>query len=524
MTYARTSTTIWNHTRTTRQPAGGHWGQRLVAVGALLLTVLLLLAVWPLAPGAESGPPAGAGAAGRAAGFFAQQTPGEERTSNAEAASPAVEPAAEAAPEPEPEAAGPNVVFILIDDLGWADLPCYGNKFHETPNIDRLAREGMRFTNFYAASPVCSSTRASIHSGQYPARVGITNFIPGHYRPYARLTEPPILNALPLEITTLAEALKSAGYRTGHFGKWHLGGKGHGPLEQGYDVDVPGADPQLLTDRVLEFIEANKDRPFFVDLSHRWVHIPLRAEPEAVRKYAAKPKPAKGVNNPAYAAMIEAVDRSVGRILARLEELDLDEETLVIFTSDNGGLYRRFDGQGPVVTTNEPLRAEKGTLYEGGIRVPLIVWLPGVVPEGTVCDEPTISMDFYPTLLEVCGAEAPQGQVLDGVSLVPLLRQTGKPNREALYFHYPHYHHSRPAGAIRAGKWKLIEFYDDGSVELYDLEEDIGETHNLAAEMTDKAIALRARLSAWRQAVGAKMPKPNPNFDPQREGQWGRRR
>ncbi len=430
--------------------------------------------------------------------------------------------AAEAQPAPEP-AAGPNVVFILIDDLGWADLGCYGNQFHETPNIDRLAREGMRFTNFYAASPVCSSTRASIHAGQYPARVGITNFIPGHYRPYARLTEPPILNALPLPITTLAESLRRAGHRTGHFGKWHLGGKGHGPLEQGYDVEFAGVAPEELTDRVLQFMEENRDRPFFVDLSHHWVHIPLRAEPEAMQKYAAKPKPPEGVNNPTYAAMIEAVDRSVGRILAKLEQLDLAEDTLVIFTSDNGGLYRRYDGQGEVVTTNKPLRAEKGTLYEGGIRVPLIVWFPGVVPAGTTCDAPTISMDFYPTLLEVCGAEVPAGQVLDGVSLVPLLRQTGELSRDALYFHYPHYHHSRPAGAIRQGKWKLIEFFDDSSVELYNLEEDLGEQHNLAGEMPDKAIALRARLAAWRGAVGAKMPTANPDFDPQREAEWGTR-
>lgn len=430
--------------------------------------------------------------------------------------------AAETVPAPQAEA-GPNVVFILIDDLGWADLPCYGNKFHETPNIDRLAREGMRFTDFYAASPVCSSTRASIHAGQYPARVGITNFIPGHYRPYARLTEPPILNALPLEITTLAESLKRAGYATGHFGKWHLGGKGSGPLEQGYDAALAGATPEALTDRVLQFIEENQQRPFFVDLSHNWVHIPLRAEPEAVQKYVAKPKPAGGVNNPTYAAMVEAVDRSLGRILEKLEELDLAEDTLVIFTSDNGGLFRRYDGQGEVVTTNKPLRAEKGTLYEGGIRVPLIVWFPGVIPAGAVCREPAISVDFYPTLLEVCGAEAPAGQVLDGVSLVPLLRQSGELSREALYFHYPHYHHSRPAGAIRQGKWKLIEFFDDGSLELYNLEEDVGEQHNLATEMPDKAIALRARLAAWRQAVGAKMPTPNPDFDPQREAEWGQR-
>ncbi len=434
-------------------------------------------------------------------------------------------PLAAAAAEPEPEpAAGPNVVFILIDDLGWADLPCYGNQFHETPHIDRLAREGMRFTDFYAASPVCSSTRASIHSGQYPARVGITNFIPGHYRPYARLTEPPILNALPLEITTLAESLKRAGYATGHFGKWHLGGKDHGPLEQGYDVALGGPAPGRLTDGVIEFIQENRDRPFFVDLSHHWVHIPLRAEPEAVQKYAEKPKPPEGVNNPAYAAMVEAVDRSLGRILAKLEELDLAEDTLVIFTSDNGGLYRRFDGQGEVVTTNKPLRDEKGSLYEGGIRVPLIAWFPGEVPAGTVCSEPTISMDFYPTLLEVCGAEAPEGQVLDGVSLVPLLRQAGELSRDALYFHYPHYHHSRPAGAIRQGKWKLIEFFDDGSVELYNLEDDLGEQHDLAAEMPDKAIALRARLTAWRQAVGARMPTPNADYDPDREAEWGRRR
>jgi arylsulfatase A len=422
----------------------------------------------------------------------------------------------------------PNVLLILIDDLGWSDVGCYGNKFHETPNIDRLAREGMRFTDAYAAAPVCSPTRASILAGQYPARVGVTDFIPGHWRPYEKLRVP--INRqqyLPLEIVTLAEALKKAGYVTGHIGKWHLGGKEHSPDHQGFDHAIAGVrnldDKQVtgFTDGAIQFITENQNTPFLLQLSHHTVHIPLEAPPKLVEKYAKKPKPESGVNNPVYAAMIEHLDDSVGRILKKLDELNLSERTVVVFFSDNGGLRQRFDGKGEIVTSNAPLRAEKGTLYEGGIRVPLIVRWPGAIKAGSVCSVPVTSVDFYPTFLEIAGGKGEANHVLDGESLLPLLGGAREMNRDAIFWHYPHYHHSTPAGAIRTGNWKLIEFFEEDKVELYNLEGDVGEKNNRTAKMPEKARQLRRRLAAWRRSVGAEMPVPNPDFDPARRYEWG---
>ena len=437
----------------------------------------------------------------------------------------------------------PNIVFLLIDDLGWADLACYGNTFNETPHIDHLAEQGVRFTSAYAACPVCSPTRASILSGQYPARIGITDFIPGHYRPFAQLDVPVNRQQyMPLETVTVAETLKTAGYTTGMIGKWHLGGMSHLPDKQGFDtmlvtggrhfkfdthpdieLDEDAYLAETLTEHAEAFIEANKDAPFFLYLSHYAVHIPLEARRALIEKYEAKPKPATGVNNPIYAAMIEHVDDSVGRIMAKLRELDLEENTLVVFMSDNGGLHRRFDEAGPAVTTNAPLRDEKGTLYEGGIREPLIVRWPGVVDADTTCDEPVTSVDFYPTFLEVSGATQPQVHALDGLSLTPLLKGGARLTRQDIYWHYPHYHHSTPAGAVRAGDWKLIEFFEDGRLELYNLRDDIGETRNLAADEPRRAQELQKRLAAWRDSLGAAMPVPNPNYDATRENEWGRR-
>jgi len=438
-----------------------------------------------------------------------------------------------------------NIVFILVDDLGWADLPINGNKFHETPHVDRLAAEGMNFTDFYAACPVCSPTRATIQSGQYTPRVQITNFIPGHWRPFEKLVEPPIASELALNVVTIAEALHEAGYTAGHFGKWHLGGPTHFPDKQGYDVSVVtggrhfgsrvvSAPPKnlpretyradFLTERAIDFIKENRSRPFFVHLSYHLVHIPLEAKADQIKKYTDKPKPPEGINHPVYAAMVAHVDEGLGRVMEALDRLELADSTVLIFTSDNGGLRRRYDGQGDLVTSNAPLRDEKGSLYEGGIRVPLVVRWPGVVRPGTVCREPVISVDFYPTMLEVAGLKPPAAAVLDGVSIVPLLKQSGGLGREAIYFHYPHYHHSTPAGAIRAGRWKLIEFFDDGALELYDLQEDLGETANLAAKMPQKAEELRAKLAAWRRSVGAAMPSVNPEHDPARAGEWWSRR
>ncbi len=424
-----------------------------------------------------------------------------------------------------------NVVFILVDDMGWSDLPCYGNTFHETPNIDRLAAEGMRFTDAYAACPVCSPTRASIMSGQYPAHIGITDFIPGHWRPYEDLIVPENRLHMPLETVTVAEALKRQGYTTGYIGKWHLGGKPYLPENQGFDNVAYGVKNQGdkkvsgFTDEAVTFIEENRDNKFFLFLSHHTVHIRLEAPDKLVDKYRRKPKPATGVNNPVYAAMIEHLDDSTGRIMDKLDSLGLTEKTLFIFYSDNGGLYKPYGGYGgdmSPVCSNAPLRGEKGTLYEGGIREPLIVRWPGVVEPGAVCRDVVTSVDFYPTLLDVCGANRDPAHVLDGETLMPLLTHQGGLTRQSIYWHYPHYHHSEPAGAIRHGRYKLIEFFEDGRLELYDLEADLGERNNLVAELPGMAAHLQEQLAAWRQAVDAKMPKPNPNHDPARAHEWGR--
>jgi len=426
----------------------------------------------------------------------------------------------------------PNIIFILIDDMGWSDLGCYGSRFHETPHIDHLASQAMRFTDAYAAAPVCSPTRASILTGQYPARIGITDFIPGHWRPWAKLTVPQNRLQLPLESITIAEVLKEHGYATCCIGKWHLGGKAYGPRQQGFDTVTQGprsiGDKQVtsFTNQAIKFIEENKDRPFFVYLSHHTVHIPLEAPPQLIEKYKNKPRPSTGVNNPIYAAMVEHLDTSIGRIMDRLDELKIADHTVVVFFSDNGGLYRPYGGYGgdkSAVTTNAPLREEKGTLYEGGIREPLIIRWPGVVKPGTICSTAVTSVDFYPTFLEIIGAKPPENHPLDGESFLPLLTQTGKLKRDAIYWHYPHYHHSTPAGAIRRGHFKLLEFFEDGHLELYDLKNDIGEQNNLAKNKPRKAALLQRKLAAWRKSISAKMPTPNPDFDPAKAHQWGKR-
>jgi arylsulfatase A len=280
----------------------------------------------------------------------------------------------------------------------------------------------------------------------------------------------------------------------------------------------------LLTDQTLWFIQQHQDRPFFVTLSHHAVHIPVEATAELTAKYNDKRKPADGVNHPVYAAMTEHLDRSVDRILERLDHLRLADNTVVVFASDNGGLRQIYTGVGDVVSSNAPLRDEKGTIYEGGIRVPLIVRWPGVVPSGAVCAEPTTTADLLPTFCAVAGAKLPN-QPIDGLSLLPLLRDTsGALSREAIYFHYPHYHHSRPAGAIRAGQWKLIEFFDGSPLELYNLRGDLGEAKNLSEQYPARARELQAQLAAWRTAVGARMTTENPKYEPSRAHQWWSRR
>lgn len=431
----------------------------------------------------------------------------------------------------------PNIVLILIDDLGWADVGCFGSSFYETPNIDRLAAQGVRFTQGYAACTVCSPTRASVLTGKYPARLRLTNWIPGHARPWARLRIPDWTQHLPLEEVTLAEALKPAGYAAASIGKWHLGGEGFAPEKQGFDLNVggdhhaqppsyfspyhipkiaDGPDGEYLTDRLTaeaeRFIEHNKSRPFFLYLPHYAVHSPIQAKPELVRKYKARARPGQPQNNAAYAAMIESMDESVGRILRKLDQAGVAGRTVVVFASDNGGQLR--------TTSNAPLREGKGSPYEGGHRVPTIIRWPGVVKPGSACDVPVMSIDFYPTFLEMAGVGRDPGRDVDGVSFVSLLAGTGGLARDALYWHYPHYHPggASPYGAVRKGDFKLIEFYEDGRLELYNLQDDLGETRDLASAMPEKAAALREDLRAWRQSVAAQMPTPNPDYAPEKAG------
>ena len=456
----------------------------------------------------------------------------------------------------------PNIIFILADDLGGADLPVYGNSFNEAPNLTRLAGEGLRFTDAYAACPVCSPTRASIMSGQYPARVGIIDFIPGHWRPFEEVTVPTNRTQyLPTEIFTLGEAMKEAGYATGYFGKWHLGNaNGFGPANQGFDVsnvyrgggyfDYPDkmvppieVEPgtvlsEALTDLSLDFIEYHKDKPFFLFLAHYDVHVQLDADTVLIQKYLSKEKTEGYPCNAVYAAMIEHLDNSVGRLMDKLEKLGLSENTMVIFFSDNGGLVNRFD-RIPLIaqpkqyiyendtllyvaSSNDPLRAEKGTIYEGGIREPMIVWWPGKINPGTVSDVPVTSVDFFPTLTELSGAELPSTQVFDGESLVPLFQGEQVNGERPVFWHYPVYHHDRPASAIRKGNWKLIHYLDDDSRLLFNLEEDIGETRSLTDQSPEKATELFNLLEAWREDVKAEFPVTNPEFDPERRYEWGK--
>ena len=433
-----------------------------------------------------------------------------------------------------PHGAKPNIILILADDLGWADLGCYGNKFNETPHIDRLARQGLRFTQFYAG-PVCSPTRTNLQSGQDQARFGITQHIPGHRRPYARLTDPAVPLQLPLEVETFAERLGVVGYQTGYFGKWHLGGAGFGPTQQGWKTAhetqghtqpavagraAPQRTAEFLTDRAVEFIGQHRTQPFLLQVSHYAVHIPLSTTPELEKKFSAKSPQPGYPSNPLYAGLLAELDASVGRIVAAVDAAGLAENTLILFLSDNGGIEHEQSGR--IVTSNDPLRGEKGTLYEGGVRIPAIARWPGTIPAGRESGTPAITHDIYPTLVELGRATLPTTQPQDGVSLAAHLRNPAATlARNTLYWHLPHYHHSTPASSLRRGDWKLIEFFEGNVLELYNLAADPAEKNNLATREPARARELRDALAAWRTRVGARLPTPNPQHDPARATELG---
>jgi arylsulfatase A len=415
----------------------------------------------------------------------------------------------------------PNIVVILGDDLGINDLSCYGRKDQATPNLDRLASQGVRFTSAYCAQPICSPSRAALLTGKSPARLHLTNFLPGRSdAPSQKLIQPVIEGQLPLEEVTIAELLRGAGYVTGCIGKWHLGGAAFGPDKQGFDVVLPGKAKTTpsetegskgeyeLTAQAEKFIEANKDRPFFLYLPHNTPHIPFTATAEDMAKW-------KDSFNPAYAAVIAHMDRCVGRVMDKIAALKLEERTILIFASDNGGLHILESPSTPA-THNTPFRAGKGYVYEGGLRVPLIVRWPGKVKPGWVSDTPVVLTDLAPTLLEAAGIDpAKQVGPLDGISLTAFLGGADLSPR-TLYWHFPNYTNQggRPGGAVRERNWKLVEHYEDGRAELYDLAQDIAETTDLAQQEPERVTELRGKLASWRVRVGAQELVANSQFDP----------
>lgn len=448
----------------------------------------------------------------------------------------------------------PNFVFILVDDLGWADVKCnYPESFYDTPNIDKLAENGVRFTQAYAANPVCSPTRAAIMTGKHPNRINITDWIPGNDPKKRPLLGPQDASELALKEITLAEKLKEKGYQTGFIGKWHLGSEGFYPEDQGFDVNIGGyhmghppggyyspyKNPKLpdgpegeyLTDRLtnesIKFITRNKENPFLLYLAFYTVHTPIQAAKPYLEEYETK-RAELGIfevpfreegdgwtkllqEDAAYASMVHAMDVNVGRVLKALEEQGLAENTWVIFTSDNGGLSTLYRKNAP--TSNGPLRAGKGWCYEGGIRVPLIVTGPAITNPGRTSETPVISMDYFSTILNLAGVEHEDN---DGMNLTPVLTEEGTIDRDELFWHYPHYHGSAwtPGSAIRKGDWKLVLFYEDDCIELFNLADDPGETTNVADRFPEKVQELKERLDAKLQETHAQFPKPNPDFAP----------
>lgn len=459
-----------------------------------------------------------------------------------------------------PDASKLNFVLILVDDLGWMDLSCQGSDYYRTPNIDRIAAEGIRFTNGYAACAVCSPTRAAVQTGRYPGRVGVTDWIRALFQrgslgtPEENPTEyvggknrrllcPPNPFWMEHEEQTIAESLGAAGYRTAYIGKWHLGDEAWYPTGQGYDVNKGGCDygqppnyfdpfnqpkhrhemiragipflpgrkkGQYLTHReaeeAVELIRRWKDEPFFIQLGHYAVHTPIQAIPEVAAKYE---KEGRNAINAKYAAMVESVDDSTRDVLQTLDDAGIADRTVVIFTSDNGGL----DNNGRP-TENAPLRSGKGYAYEGGIRVPFLVRWPGVTPAGSVSDQPVCSIDIFPTILSAAGVAPPTDREIDGLSLIDHLRDGGKAPlpRDELVWHFPHYRHAPgPYSILRKGDWKLIHFYE-GIQELYNLKDDLSESRDLSDTMPQKVQELEERLMNQLKRMNAKLPRPNPDF------------
>lgn len=453
----------------------------------------------------------------------------------------------------------PNIVMVLIDDMGWRDLQCFGSTFYETPNIDALAAEGTVFTQAYASCPVCSPSRASLMTGKYPARVGLTHYIGGH--DWGKLMEVPYVDHLPLEEYTLPKALRDAGYHTWSVGKWHLGEKEYYPEHQGFEVNVGGCSwghphdgyfapwgienlpsdvpegtflTDYLTDRAVELIQNKDDAPFFLYWSHYAVHTPIQAKPEDLARFEEKSRRMKldqvnpyveGEHFPCwhkrkervlrrlvqsdvpYAALIWNLDQNVGRLVQALKDCGEYENTIIVFTSDNGGLATAEGSP----TCNAPLSEGKGWGYEGGVRVPLIVAGPGIAAHRW-CDIPTTTPDWYPTFLELAGLPPQPQQHQDGVSIAPLLRGETMEERP-LFWHYPHYGNQggQPMAAVRRGNYKLLKFFEDNHTELYDLSQDIAESFNLTSELPDLARELETLLDAWIQEVGGIVPQPNPD-------------
>ncbi|MBI5685868.1 MAG: sulfatase [Verrucomicrobia bacterium] len=450
----------------------------------------------------------------------------------------------------------PNIVLILADDLGWKDLGCYGADLIETPHIDRLAQQGVRFTDAYAM-PVCSPTRGALMTGRHAARLHITIWAEGAIEggpKFRKLLPGESLPQLPHTETTIAKHLHDAGYLTALVGKWHLGDSDYYPETHGFDVNIGGTHwgapqtffwpysgsgrhgpqfrfvphlefgkpgeylPDRLTDEALRVIDRAGKQPFFLYFAHHSPHTPIEAKPADVERFKAKLQPNLNHQNPVYAAMVKSLDDSVGRVLAHLKKRGIEQNTIVVFVSDNGG-YNGIDktsGYTCPVTNNAPLRSGKGSLYEGGIRVPLVVRWPGITPPAAVCGEPVLITDLFHTLASAAGVASAATASPDGTDLSLLLKNpAAKLDREALFFHYPHYYSTTtPVGAVRAGDWKLLEYFEDNRAELYNLKDDLGEKTDLAKQMPDKAAALCQQLHAWRESVGAAMPTPNPAYRP----------